>query len=228
MEGLWGAPELNQLPPLPGLAVLAFPAYLLGIDSGRLQEKLTSRKMDSRWGGRTESIDVTLNVEQAAYTRDALAKGLYARLFDFLVEASGAWARVGVGGGKGPGLGLAKQGCKQDHHNSQPGGTSSRAGSGQTEDSVPLAVAWSLGMGAAGTIRAWARMGRWGWRGRLSEDKVTARTGTGCVKAWKDAKNSQQGVAPVCAGYCSRCFICINLFHSFPRLCKVVVIMNPF
>uniref|UniRef100_A0A452UFH2 Myosin IF n=1 Tax=Ursus maritimus TaxID=29073 RepID=A0A452UFH2_URSMA len=67
--------------------LLAFPAYLLGIDSGRLQEKLTSRKMDSRWGGRSESIDVTLNVEQAAYTRDALAKGLYARLFDFLVEA---------------------------------------------------------------------------------------------------------------------------------------------
>nr|XP_038934957.1 unconventional myosin-If isoform X1 [Rattus norvegicus] len=67
--------------------LLAFPAYLLGIDSGRLQEKLTSRKMDSKWGGRSESIDVTLNVEQAAYTRDALAKGLYARLFDFLVEA---------------------------------------------------------------------------------------------------------------------------------------------
>nr|XP_045004862.1 unconventional myosin-If isoform X2 [Jaculus jaculus] len=67
--------------------LLAFPAYLLGISSERLQEKLTSRKMDSRWGGRSESIDVTLNVEQAAYTRDALAKGLYARLFDFLVEA---------------------------------------------------------------------------------------------------------------------------------------------
>ncbi|GAB1300900.1 Myosin-1F-like protein [Apodemus speciosus] len=67
--------------------LLAFPAYLLGIDSGRLQEKLTSRKMDSKWGGRSESIDVTLNVEQAAYTRDALAKGLYARLFDFLVES---------------------------------------------------------------------------------------------------------------------------------------------
>lgn len=52
--------------------------------------------MDSRWGGRSESIDVTLNVEQATYTRDALAKGLYSRLFDFLVEASGAgpgWER---------------------------------------------------------------------------------------------------------------------------------------
>ncbi|XP_054661260.1 unconventional myosin-If [Grus americana] len=66
---------------------LAFPAYLLGIDQDRLNEKVTSRKMDSKWGGRSESITVTLNVEQAAYTRDALAKGLYARIFDFLVES---------------------------------------------------------------------------------------------------------------------------------------------
>ncbi|TSY41753.1 Unconventional myosin-If [Bagarius yarrelli] len=66
---------------------LAFPAYLLGIDQGRLQEKLTSRKMDSKWGGKSESIDVTLNQEQACYTRDALAKALYARIFDYLVEA---------------------------------------------------------------------------------------------------------------------------------------------
>ncbi|XP_025966627.2 unconventional myosin-If [Dromaius novaehollandiae] len=67
--------------------VLAFPAYLLGINQERLNDKVTSRKMDSKWGGRSESINVTLNVEQAAYTRDALAKGLYARVFDFLVES---------------------------------------------------------------------------------------------------------------------------------------------
>uniref|UniRef100_A0A8B9K4G0 Unconventional myosin-If n=1 Tax=Astyanax mexicanus TaxID=7994 RepID=A0A8B9K4G0_ASTMX len=67
--------------------LLAFPAYLLGIDQSRLQEKLTSRKMDSKWGGKSESINVTLNQEQACYTRDALAKALYARLFDYLVEA---------------------------------------------------------------------------------------------------------------------------------------------
>ncbi|XP_063003181.1 unconventional myosin-If [Elgaria multicarinata webbii] len=67
--------------------LLAFPAYLLGIDKERLNEKLTSRKMDSKWGGRSESINVTLNVEQASYTRDALAKGLYSRVFDFLVES---------------------------------------------------------------------------------------------------------------------------------------------
>uniref|UniRef100_A0A6J0SJ89 Unconventional myosin-If n=1 Tax=Pogona vitticeps TaxID=103695 RepID=A0A6J0SJ89_9SAUR len=67
--------------------LLAFPAYLLGIDKVRLNEKLTSRQMDSKWGGRSESINVTLNVEQASYTRDALAKGLYSRVFDFLVES---------------------------------------------------------------------------------------------------------------------------------------------
>lgn len=66
--------------------MLAFPAYLLGIDPNRLKDKLTSRKMDSKWGGKSESIDVTLNQEQATYTRDALAKALYARLFDYLVE----------------------------------------------------------------------------------------------------------------------------------------------
>ncbi|MEE6487309.1 hypothetical protein FKM82_014858 [Ascaphus truei] len=67
--------------------LLAFPAYLLGIDKERLHDKITSRKMDSKWGGRSESITVTLNVEQATYTRDALSKGLYSRVFDFLVES---------------------------------------------------------------------------------------------------------------------------------------------
>uniref|UniRef100_A0A8C5I4Y8 Osteoclast-stimulating factor 1 n=1 Tax=Gouania willdenowi TaxID=441366 RepID=A0A8C5I4Y8_GOUWI len=66
---------------------LAFPAFLLGIDQNRLKEKLTSRKMDSKWGSKVESIDVTLNVEQACYTRDALSKALHSRVFDFLVES---------------------------------------------------------------------------------------------------------------------------------------------
>lgn len=66
--------------------VLAFPAFLLGIEQNRLKEKLTSRKMDSKWGSAVESIDVTLNVEQACYTRDALSKALHSRVFDFLVE----------------------------------------------------------------------------------------------------------------------------------------------
>uniref|UniRef100_A0A3B4UQE9 Osteoclast-stimulating factor 1 n=1 Tax=Seriola dumerili TaxID=41447 RepID=A0A3B4UQE9_SERDU len=65
---------------------LAFPSYLLGIPQDSLCSKLTSRIMDSKWGGKTESISVTLNTEQACFTRDALSKALYTRLFDFLVD----------------------------------------------------------------------------------------------------------------------------------------------
>ncbi|XP_022075982.1 myosin IEb [Acanthochromis polyacanthus] len=65
---------------------LAFPSFLLGIPQDGLCSKLTSRVMDSKWGGKTESISVTLNTEQACFSRDALSKALYARLFDFLVD----------------------------------------------------------------------------------------------------------------------------------------------
>ncbi|XP_078526236.1 unconventional myosin-If [Lissotriton helveticus] len=79
--------EKDNYARVENLDLLAFPAYLLGIDKDRLNDKLTSRKMDSKWGGRSESINVTLNVEQATYTRDALTKGLYSRVFDYLVES---------------------------------------------------------------------------------------------------------------------------------------------
>lgn len=70
------------------VSVLAFPSFLLGVSQEGMCSKLTSRVMDSRWGGKTESISVTLNQEQACFTRDALAKALYTRLFDFLVDVS--------------------------------------------------------------------------------------------------------------------------------------------
>ena len=72
----------------PCPSVLAFPSFLLGISQDGLCSKLTSKIMDSKWGGKTESISVTLNTEQACFSRDALSKALYARLFDFLVDVS--------------------------------------------------------------------------------------------------------------------------------------------
>ncbi|VDP09914.1 unnamed protein product [Soboliphyme baturini] len=66
---------------------LEYPAFLLDIDAGQIRQKLTSRRLESKWGKTSDVIDVKLNVEQANYTRDALAKALYARLFDFLVAS---------------------------------------------------------------------------------------------------------------------------------------------
>lgn len=66
--------------------VLQFPAYLFGISAEQLSHKLISREFESKWGSQSESLDVTLNVEQALYAKNALAKNIYARLFDYLVK----------------------------------------------------------------------------------------------------------------------------------------------
>ncbi|KAL6257902.1 hypothetical protein P5V15_011501 [Pogonomyrmex californicus] len=65
---------------------LEFPAYLFGVSAEQLSHKLISREFESKWGSHSESVDVTLNVEQALYARDALTKDIYARLFDYLVK----------------------------------------------------------------------------------------------------------------------------------------------
>jgi len=64
-------------------AALEFPAHLLKVDKELLRTKLTSRIMESMGG--KEKIEVTLNVDKAEGTRDALAKAIYYRLFDYLV-----------------------------------------------------------------------------------------------------------------------------------------------
>ncbi|CAD6184828.1 unnamed protein product [Caenorhabditis auriculariae] len=66
---------------------LEFPAFLLGLTSEQISAKLTGRKMESRWGNKTEEIHMKLNVEQASFTRDAWVKAIYSRMFDFLVSS---------------------------------------------------------------------------------------------------------------------------------------------
>ncbi|XP_063601194.1 unconventional myosin-Ie-like [Penaeus indicus] len=78
--------EQNNAATIADAAYLAFPAYLLGIDAQKLGQKLTSRVFDSKWGGKSERVDVTLNLEQAQFARDAWCKGLYSRMFDYIVE----------------------------------------------------------------------------------------------------------------------------------------------
>ncbi|VDK83680.1 unnamed protein product [Litomosoides sigmodontis] len=79
--------ERNSFAAIADERFLEFPAYLLGLKALAIREKLTSRQMESKWGKQTEQINVTLNIEQAEFTRDAWSKDLYTRLFDFLIAS---------------------------------------------------------------------------------------------------------------------------------------------
>lgn len=59
---------------------------VLGLVPNSLARALTSRSITTGVGKRGSSINIPLDEKGAYFTRDALAKGMYSRLFDFIVE----------------------------------------------------------------------------------------------------------------------------------------------
>ena len=61
-------------------------AAMLQVDVGSLERCLLFRKMQSGVGQRTEVFESPMNVDQANGTRDAMARDLYDRIFNFLID----------------------------------------------------------------------------------------------------------------------------------------------
>ncbi|XP_025097283.1 unconventional myosin-VI-like isoform X2 [Pomacea canaliculata] len=67
---------------------LTTAAGLLGVDREELRDSLTSRVMQATRGGtKGTAIKVPLKTGEASSARDALAKAVYSRMFDYIVES---------------------------------------------------------------------------------------------------------------------------------------------
>ena len=68
-------------------SVVDFVAYLLEVESAHVNKAVTSRIIETSRGGRRGSVyDSPMNIAQATAVRDALSKGIYTSMFDWIVQ----------------------------------------------------------------------------------------------------------------------------------------------
>ncbi|KAK0946793.1 class II myosin [Friedmanniomyces endolithicus] len=68
-------------------SVIDFASYLLEVESAHVNKALTTRIIETSRGGRRGSVyDSPMNIAQATASRDALAKTIYTKMFDWIVQ----------------------------------------------------------------------------------------------------------------------------------------------
>ena len=65
---------------------LQAPCAYFGIHTEYLKTKLISKRLEFKEQEGMKQVDQTFTVDKAIFTRDALAKSIYARIFDHLIQ----------------------------------------------------------------------------------------------------------------------------------------------
>ena len=65
---------------------LQAPCAYFGIPIDYLKTKLISKRLEFKEHQENKQVDQTFTVDKATFTRDALAKSIYARIFDYLIQ----------------------------------------------------------------------------------------------------------------------------------------------
>lgn len=67
-------------------ADLQAPCAYFGVPIDYLKTKLISKRLEFKEHSENKQVDQTFTVDKAIFTRDALAKSIYARIFDYLIQ----------------------------------------------------------------------------------------------------------------------------------------------